>query len=64
MLIAVTAFAGLLVGLAVALYFKRRGNRSEQEKRAKALSKMLAGGLATGGTGASDSGGGDFDGDD
>jgi hypothetical protein len=64
MLIAVTVLAGLLVGLAAALYFKRRGNRSEQEKRAKALSKMLAGEIAAGGTGSSGTGGGDFDGDD
>ena len=64
MLIAITALAGLLLGLGAALYFRRKGARSEQEKRAKALSKMLAGGIATGSTGASSSGGGDVDGDD
>lgn len=58
MLIAMTALAGLLIGLAAALYFKRIGARSEQEKRAKALSKALAAEIATGSTATSGSGGG------
>jgi hypothetical protein len=63
MLMVATALAGLLIGLAAALYFKRRGNRSEQEKRAKKLSRILARGSAADSTG-SGSGGGAFDGDD
>lgn len=64
MLFGSIALVALLVGLAAALYFKSRGRRSEQEKRAKRLSRFLAGDIAAGGTGASGSGGGHFDGDD
>ena len=35
------AVAGLAIGLAIALYFKRKGTRSEQERRAKTLSRFL-----------------------
>lgn len=63
LMIAIT-LAALLIGVAAALYFKRRSSRSEQEKRAEALSKILAGEIATGGPPSSGSAGGDFDGDD
>ena len=62
MLIITVALGGLLLGLAAALYFKRRSGRSEQEKRAKAVSKMLAGDMTIGG--GSVSYGGESDGDD
>ena len=64
MLIISISIAAVAIGLAAALYFKRKGGRSEQEKRAKRLSRFLAGDIAAGGIGASGSSGGDSDGDD
>jgi hypothetical protein len=62
MLIITLALGGLFLGLTAALYFKRGGRRSQKERRAKALSKMLAGEVAVGGGAVGSSG--DSDGDD
>jgi len=62
--IAAVCLAAFLIGLAVALYFKFKGRRSEREQRAKALSRFMTREAATGGSASGESGDGDFDGDD